>query len=209
MTDHLTGWQRVVGSADQRAAVRDHLAFLARTDADRRLLDLLMARLVGATADADALRLRFRDPAAEGEIDVECGPPGSVAGADEHPPSAVEVYRVHRALSWGGDAPEAIGYPAGNWAADYVEDLGDGQVLARLAAAGLGAEAVRAAFDIEQDCVVWDPTRLNALGEPALCFVSHEGGGLEPDEELRDLSFGQAVLRLMALSILGDAHLDG
>jgi hypothetical protein len=211
---HLAAWRDIVDSADPKASLARHLAFLTASDDCRKLLERLLARLRRVQTAGDRLHLVFEYVEyPDKECVVVClapydGPAGDV------PPSMLVVARVHNGIWWEYGGGGGIGFnglspdgvPGGGWEYEALTDAAqeNAEFLARLDAAGLGPEDVESPGDYGQNWLIWDPVQLNALGEPVLYFVSHGDCVAVPVDEARDLPYGPQLLRLMVQDILGE-----
>jgi hypothetical protein len=207
-------WGALVADADPAAAVRRHLSFLARTPECERLLDALMANFLRVQATSDVLELTFRYTDFDDEAVIELRRPydGDTGGA---PASVAEVVRVHGSIGWDSLGGGGIGFSGAvngswNWEPEALIEAADRNevFLRELDAAGLTYEDVDGAFDYGQNWLIWHPARRNALGEPALYFVSHGDCLAVEVKGAADLTYGQILLRLMAQNITGDEVFD-
>jgi len=191
-------------NAQASEAVRKLLSGLCKTDEDEQILEKLCA----AAVSVDDTTMCFKD-AEDEEWEAQYTPGGTVVQADGYPQSFCEISRHFQQLYWDGGGPD-VGYVIdddGNVASDpwlFHELRHDSpQECARIEAAG----KVRAAFEGGQNGLFFDPTRRLANGEPALAFVSHEGGGWTPVSSTDHLDYGQILLRLLADCMTGTNYI--
>ena len=69
-------------------------------------------------------------------------------------------------------------------------------------------EGLTGAIDFGQNWICFDANNTNALGEPQLVFVSHEGGDPAPIENANSLTFGQVILRVISQYFTETEELD-
>jgi hypothetical protein len=203
-------WVAIVADADPAAAVGRHLSFLVRTPECERLLNTLMANFLRARATSETLELVFRYAEFDDEAVMELRRPYSGDTGDA-PPSVAEVVRVHQGIGWESPGGGGIGFAgvrngSWNWEPRALEEAGERnrEFLRELNQAGLTVEDVQGAFDYGQNWLIWHPVRRNALGEPALYFVSHGDCVAVEVTGAADLTYGQVLLRLMVQNITGE-----
>jgi predicted DNA-binding WGR domain protein len=126
------------------------------------------------------------------------------------PKSFSEIAASVKELYWDGGGPEVgfglteEGQPAADDSGfDYLEDDSP-EDYERINEAG-GANP---AFAYGQNWTFFDPTRTLANGEPALAFVSHEGGGWEEVKSADKLNYKQIFLRMISDAMIETDYLS-
>ncbi|MFZ5444057.1 MAG: hypothetical protein ACOZQL_28895 [Myxococcota bacterium] len=191
------GVKRAPAPGAASAEAKKALAFLARTTADRALLELIASKATAAEDKAGTLTLSF------GRTRVELAPPRKPARGI--PASYGELAAVHGSIRWKGEGSfgftglDAKGrFAEGTWEPEALEEGDNDALFAALKKARKKASDVHCAFSCGQNWILYDPTRTTKRDEPALAFVSHGDCKWVPLEKLDGLDARQVLLRLMA-----------
>ena len=209
--DFKAAWQAVASAKDLPKALAAHLDFLCDTPACKKVLKALCATATEASSSASALTVVFKSPDGtdlEGEEwTLEASPPFTGTFAKNVPASHRRFCQHHNGMSLDGpDIP--LGFSGvsakgalegGGFEDDYLEE-GDPDVYEAFNEAGV---PIIDPIGHHQDFVLYNFLKKTKLGEPALQFMSHEGGGLEPPYDL-SLGITGVFLRLLAKDVLGD-----
>lgn len=179
------------------------LGALCKTDEDREILAELESNLEDLEIGGDLATF-------ESGMDFEFNlPDGDVPRHPDVPASFHAISKVFGAVWWDGGGPE-VGWALeedGSSSADpWLFDELKGEYpdeFAKIEAAG----PVRASFMAGQNGLFFDPTRTLSNGEPAMAFISHEGGGWEPVESVNHLDYGQILLRMLADAMIETEHI--
>jgi len=170
------------------------LSGLCKTDEDREILAALEAVVEDFQPEGEIATF-------ENGMEFEFNSPeGDVPRHPDVPASFHAISKVFGAVWWDGGGPEVgwalddDGEPeADGWLFDEMR-AEEPDEFAKIEAAG----KVTASFMGGQNGLFFDPTRKLANGEPAMAFISHEGGGWEPVESVNDLDYGQILLRMIS-----------
>ena len=179
------------------------LSPLCKTDEDREILAALEAELEELDIGGD---IAFFENGMDFEFNL---PEGDVPKHSDVPASFHAISKVFGAIWWDGGGPE-VGWALqedGSPDADgsLFEEIEDEypEEFEEIKEAG----KVIPSFMGGQNALFFDPTRQLANGEPAMAFVSHEGGGWEPVESVNQLDYGQILLRMISDAMIDSNHI--
>ncbi len=191
-------------SGDAGAQLRGLLGSLCQTDADEEV----MQALCSALRDFDDETLTFEDDDGD-EWEVSYVRGGDVIPHDSTPASFSKIATCVAEMYWDGGGPE-VGFAldddgssaADGWLFDEIKSEYP-EVCEKLEAAG----GPIASFLAGQNALFFDPIETLSNGEPGMAFISHEGGGWVVVESMRDLDYGQILLRMLADAVTGSDHI--
>lgn len=193
----LDGWKKLTKADDLKEALASHFAFLAATAEDKKLLEQvvetasrvkIVKRENGASGETEALAVTLD------ELTLFLSPP--VDGRVEVLPASVgEVLEVHNGIEWEAGGGGLVGFGGVRASGELQGGWSDRSDFT-------GAD-VFLCLDCGQNILCWRrPAQPKA--EPSYFFVDHEDGELQKVPQAKGLTFGQIVLRLLAISVLGN-----
>jgi hypothetical protein len=163
----------------------------------------ILEKLCAAAIAFDDDMLLFKEDEYDWEVQFE--PKRTVVAHANTPKSFSEIAATVGAITWDGGGPE-VGYAIddqGMSTADawLFEELrhDSPEECERVEAAG----KPRASFLAGQNGLFFDPLKKQSNGEPGLAFISHEGGGWVSVDSVRDLDYGQILLRMLSDAMTG------
>jgi len=197
---HMARWKAIAGKTgkDLVAAIEKEWAFMCETPACKPVLAHLLTKVKSAAIEDDHLAVRFDDQY-DGETVVKCSPPATEK-VDGYPKSWQRFMKYYDGMEVDSnlDVPTFFNGTSGSGAfeQEYIEEV-EPELYEKAQEKEIEFEVP---IDLGQDWVVANPFKKNKLGEPALYFFSHEGGGFEEPYPL-DLPITGIFLRLMTQHI--------
>ena len=167
---------------------------LCSTPADNEVLEKLAAKVLTYEEDGSgAGKITFQD---DFECEFQRGSKEVVQYHDGMPKSFCEIAEVVTHMTWDAGGPDG-GYGQDGddpWLLDELEDDDKEGVIEAIEAAG----DVTGAFFGGQGNNIFDPTNKLDNGEAGIVFISHEGGGGDQVEGVKQYDYKQIFLRLAA-----------
>jgi len=172
--------------AELGKALTSHFLFLADNDGFVSLLRSIMSEAHAVEVEDDELRVKFPD----GKVLI-CAPPADSESYDEWPQSFQNIVTQHERLSYpNSDWGVSLG-KFGNFEGEYLEEV-DSELLGH----GKSADEILNPMAEYSDWWLYHPDELDAVGEPALCFFSHEG-----DDARAPIAYSIGCLFLLRLAV--------
>ena len=217
--DVRLNWEALCKASPLSEALKQHFDVLCDGDSCRALLDEIATKAQSAgIADGVvplgdgqvALEILFPSPYDPKEKRrLLCLAPKSGTAAPGLSASARRIFPIHHQIGVADESQWIMGFHGfmddGSLANNpwfdpkLLLDPANAEILAQARAAG-GEIRVPMFFDTS-DWVMLHPTEKSTAGEPALCYVSHESGEVEPLTSR--WSLGATLLRLIGSRLLG------
>ena len=198
--DHAKRWAAIAKTSgdDLRAALAKEWDFLCDTPKCKQVLQTMLAKVRSASVEDGKLAVLF-DDRFDDTTTVTCSPPAT-GDVSSHPKSWQKFMRQYDGMTcdMDKDVPTYFNGTSGSNAfeQEYIEEV-EPELYEK-------AQDKEIEFPVPidkgQDWVVANPFKKNKLGEPALYFFSHEGGGFD-DPYPPDLGVTGVFLRIMAHDI--------
>lgn len=162
----------------------------------------VLAKVTGVSVESGCLRVAF-----DGGYDLFCAPPAWMQPAPDTPPScavlAVNYGRLvlvcpnNSYIVFGGfDSRGELE------TSDLVKKAKG--LVRQLKATGLSRDAVKTAVMYHEDIMIFNPLIPTVQGEPSVCRLYHETGGVGAPLAL-ELEYGEVFFHILADEILGEA----
>lgn len=196
--------QKPAVSADVRKEVVALFAPLARSKAEKALVETIAAAATGFSKKGKDTQVRF------GRAVLTVAPSKKKVGANV-PASYGALAKSFGSLTWNAGAGtmgflglDAKGaFNEGGWEVEALEE-GDNEAFVKaLAKKKLKPKDVHCAFGVGSNWVLYDPTREAKSGEPAFGFVSHGDCEWVSLKGLDGTDATGVLLQLMAWSLAG------
>jgi predicted DNA-binding WGR domain protein len=211
--DFKAAWKALETAKDLPAALEAHLGFLCDTDGCKKVLKKLCAAATSAKA-GEQLTVIFTSPEGteyEGdEWTMEASPPYTGKFDAMVPKTHRRFAEHHNGMSLeGSDVPLGFagvsddGKLTGSSFEDEWLEESEPEIYEKFQDKDL---PILDPIGHHQDFVLYNFLKKTKLGEPALQYISHEGGGLDAPYDL-SLGITGVFLRLMAADVLGDSKL--
>lgn len=213
--DFKAAWAALVNAKNLPEALEQHLSFLCDTPACKKVLKDLCAAATSAKASDETLTVVFTSPDGtefEGEEwTMEASPPYTGKYDKLVPKSHQRFASVHNGMSLEGlDVPLSFsgvndGMLTGSSFEDEYLEESEPELYEKFQDKELPIVDV---IGHHQDWVLYNFLKKTKLGEPALQYISHEGGGLDAPYD-QSLGVTGVFLRLLASDVLGTNLLRG
>jgi Leucine-rich repeat (LRR) protein len=171
--EFVLAWKAIAAAEDRQAALVEHFRYLADTPGFEPVLEAVMKAVVDVTVDdkgLDQLILHF--PGTE----KLCAAAPAPDPSESYPQSFRNVLSRHSFLELE-DAWVQLGDHG--MFDDWVDDLeAEGSELVEF-----GLDTILSPMSNYSDLWIYHPGVKNAYGEPALCYISHEGGDICDPED--------------------------
>ena len=177
--------------------LKELLKGLCESKEDLEILDNLNKNVQNFSEDI----VEFEDFELEYEKNEE------IIASDKLPKSFAEITNTLTAIFWDAGGPEA-GFSINQ---SGFSD-GDDWILAEEGEAGKEFKKVANkrpinSFMAGQNALFFDYSRTLSNGEPALAFVSHEGGGIVAVKSVNNLNYKQILLRLISDNMIETSYI--
>jgi len=178
--------------------LKELLKGLCETKEDLEILDNLYQKVQDFSEDM----IEFED-----DIEVEYEKDEEIVASEKLPKSFAEITNTVTAIFWDAGGPEA-GFSINQ---SGFSD-GDDWLLAEEGEAGKEFKKIANkrpidAFMAGQNGLFFDYSRELSNGEPALAFVSHEGGGIIAVNSVNNLNYKQILLRLISDNTIDTSYI--
>jgi predicted DNA-binding WGR domain protein len=175
---------------------------LCSTPADEQVLEKLAAKVLTFEEDDSGKgSITVQGDGYENECEFQRGGKDAVKQVDGMPKSFCEIAEVVVSMTWDAGGPDGGYHQDGDdpWLLDELEDEDKEGLIDEIEAKG----EVIGAFLGGQGNNIFDPTTELDNGEAGIVFISHEGGGGDRVEGIKQYNYKQIFLRLAA-NALGD-----
>jgi predicted DNA-binding WGR domain protein len=200
------------GNTDHARAFREALGFLCESKPEKELLEAISYRVSAVKKVKGGLAFIVGD-----EV-IQCAAPAKAKSKPHVPASYRAIAERFNGITWASMGGGRIGYsgltPEGEpthdwgWDSSYLKEASNPGLEKSLSAKKLSLDDLTPAFGCAQNWLLFDPTRKNKHGEPALGFVSHESCEWAPVKSADKKSSAGVLLALMGQYFAGAPGLD-